>query len=184
MVSGAEAGNCVMTDSSTALIIATWAGAIASGLTAGILAWTLRVAWMNLVELKSGDRVRRTTELFFNFYTQEYIGETPVLGGAPLKRTPYDANGSVMKAPELVKPEIVTMVHNYFEAVAALHWKELIDSELYFDSFAVVIVDVYPLLDARLTAAGQGLTAYSRIPKLYSDAKEYLEKRNVASQGK
>jgi hypothetical protein len=159
------------------LIAATWIAAVAALVTAGILACTLRAAWANLDEFKKSERVRRTADLFFDFYTKEYLEENQHIGAPPLKQTPYMAIGSVIKAPKLVKAEVLMIVHNYFEAVAALHWKDLIDSELYFDSFARVIIDVYQPLTERLAAVGSRLTPYSRIPQLYADAQAYLDKR-------
>ena len=170
------------------LTVATCIGAIASLLTAGILVWTLKVArdnlkvaWNSLAEFKSSERVRRTTDLFFNFYAQEYMLENQIVGGPPLKCTPYMAIGNVIRDPAIVPSALLMVAHNYFEAIAALHWKGLIDSELYFDSFAVVVVRVYEPLAQRLTAQGEPLTPYSRIPSLYSDAMAYLEKRKHAA---
>jgi hypothetical protein len=153
-----------MVESSGALTVATWIGAIASLLTAAIFGLTLKIAWDNLTEFRASERVRRTAELFFNFYTQEYMAENQQLGAPPLKCTVYVAMGNAINATAIVKNEIVMTVHNYLEAVAALHWKNLIDSELYFDSFAVVIVAVYEPLIQRLAAMGQPTSAYSRIP--------------------
>jgi hypothetical protein len=162
---------------SMSLNIATWVAAVAALATFAVLALTLKVAWANLTEFKSSERVKRTAELFFDFYTKEYMEENAVLSAPPFRQTPSMAIASLIRAPKLVKPEIAVMAHNYLEAVAALHWKHLIDSDLYFDSFAVVIAEVYGPLSETLSARGNPLTPYSRIPALYSDANRYLEAR-------
>jgi hypothetical protein len=166
----------------SALIIATWIAAVASLLTVLVLFLTLRVALNNLNEFKSSERVKRTAELFFNFYTQEYLVENDDITAPAMKRTPFMAISSLIRAPGVVKHEIVVIVHNYLEAVAALHWKNLIDSELYFDSFAEIIVTVYEPLVQRLAKSTNPLTPYSRIPALYFDAKRYLEQRASETQ--
>lgn len=162
---------------SAALSQATWVAAAAAIATAVILSVTLCVAWANLGAFKNAERVRRTTDPFFSFYTQEYLEENDQIGAPPFRRTPYMAIKNVIVFKRLVKGEIVLMVHNYLEAVAALHWKKLIDSELYFDSFAKVIVDVYQPLTNRLNDLGSPLTPYSRIPQLHDDAQAYLKRR-------
>jgi hypothetical protein len=164
---------------STALSQATWLAAWASIGTAAILGITLGIAWANLTAFKSADRVKRTTDLFFNFYTQQYFEENSRPGAPPLISTPYMAINSLVEAPGAVKPEIALIVHNYLEAIAALHWKNLIDSNLYFDSFANIIVSLYPSLTHQLDGIGSPLTPFSRIPKLHKDAQAYLTKRKT-----
>jgi hypothetical protein len=170
-------------ESSGPLTLPTWLAAIASFVTAGVLAVTLSIAWANLIAFKSSERVRRTTELFFKFYTEEYVIESNNQQAPKLRLTPFIAMSSVITGLN-VEIEVLTMVHNYLEAVAALHWKRLIDSKLYFDSFAVMLVAVYEPLRQGLAESRSPLTPYSRIPKLCADAKKYLDKRKMPAGAK
>ena len=171
-----------MTDASNALIAPTWVGSLAGFLTLIVLTITLRVALLNLRAFKDADRIARTSQLFFDFFSKEFVGEANTVGGVPVKKTPYAATTALVTAPTIVKSEILFIVHNYFEAVASLHWKTLIDSDLYFDSFAQLIMDVYEPLTTRLIAEGNPLTKYSRIPQLFADAEAYLRKRAAQSK--
>lgn len=157
-----------------------WTEAIAVSLTGVILLATLIAAIKNLRAFKDAERVKRTVELFQDYHTRTYAqrpGSSTIAGIEVEQITPFVAISTLLSEKLACGDIYVITTHNFLEMVAALHFQGLLDDDLFFDSFATTILEVYTPLTANLERLNTPITQYSRIPLLLSNAAAFISAR-------